>query len=174
MSEFKDICFQSEAEFLAHVIALKCESEDRLQTMADCLFVHNNPHAAEVFQTLAEFIAQTIQQLELNATGMQLPNIPPWEYQWHCSDDPEALCMDQAHYMMSIRQALELALFNEQRSLNFFKKVFDDVDHSGITELARQQIEMEQEFAEFIQQQLALVGDDDFICEDLDPPNMPE
>lgn len=174
MSEFQDIKFESEAEFLAHVIALKNESEDRLQTMADCLSVHNNPHAAEVFQTLAEFLAQTVQQLEANAAGMQLPNIPPWEYLWHCSDDPESLCMDQAHYMMSVKQSLELALFNEQRSLVFFKRVLDDVEHPQIQQLARQQIDLEYEFADFIQQQMALLGEDDYICDDLDPPNMPE
>ena len=153
MNELPKIALSSEAEFLAHVIALKQESEDRLQGMADCLAEHNNPDAAE---------------------GLELPEIPPWEYQWHCSDDPDAICMDQAHYMMNIRQSLELAMFNEQRSMQFFKRVHTEVKHVGVIELAQQFITVEEKFAAIIQQRLLLIEDDDAPCEDLDPPNMPE
>ena len=174
MSDLPKITISSEAEFLAHAIALKVESEERLQGMADCLFEHNNHQAAEVFQTLATLIAQNIQQMESIAADMTLPEIPPWEYQWHCADNPDATCMDQAHYMMSIRQSLELAKFNEQRSEQFFIRVHNESADPGVSKLARQFLMVEEEFTEIIQQRLLVVVDDDEPCEDLDPPNMPE
>ena len=174
MNELPKITISTEAEFFAHVIALKQESEDRLQGMADCLTEHNNPDAAEVFQQLSEYISDNIQQLETMAQGLELPEIAPWEYQWHCSDDPDAICMDQAHYMMSIRQSLELAMINEQRCVQFFQRVHTEVGHPGIMKLALQFITVEEKFAQIIQRRLLLIEDDDEPCEDFDPPNMPE
>jgi|GEM_PF-1044508 len=174
MSDFNEISIHSEAEFLAHVIALKNESEERLQTMADCLYVHNNPKAADVFQELATYIAQTVQQLESQASGLELPNIPPWEYQWHCSNNPDSLCMDHAHYMMSMRQALALALFNEQRSLAFFRRIHDEVEYAPVRALALEQIAVEERFAELVQARMLNLPEDDRLCDDLDPPHMPE
>lgn len=174
MSDLPKITISNEAEFLAHVIALKQESEERLQGMADCLLEHNNLPASDVFQQLAEFITENIEQLESLSDGLDLPEIPPWEYQWHCSDDPDATCMEQAHYMMSIKQSLELAMFNEQRSANFFNRVQNEVTHPGVVKLAQQFISVEEKFAEIIRQKLLIIEDDEEPCVDLDPPNIPE
>lgn len=174
MNDLPPVTISTEVEFLAHVIALKHESEDRLQSMADCLSEHNNPEAAKVFADLAGFVRHNIQHLESEAAGLQLPEIPPWEYLWHCSNDPEAICMDHAHYMMSVRESLQLALFNEQRSVKFLNRVYSDVDHAGVMELALHQIKTEQQFATVIQQRLDSLGENEEFCEDLDPPHMPE
>jgi hypothetical protein len=174
MSDFNDISIHSEADFLAHVIALKHESEERLQTMADCLYVHNNPDAADVFQELATNIATAIEALESRAEGIELPVIAPWEYQWHCSNNPDSQCMDQAHYMMSSRQALQLALFNEQRSLAFFKRIEDSTQHDAVRVLAGEQVAVEQRFAELVISRMNDLPLDDRLCDDLDPPHMPE
>jgi hypothetical protein len=163
-----------EAEFLAHIIALKHESEDRLTTMADCLFAHNNPPAAQVFHELAGLISLVVEQLQTLALDHVLPEIPPWEYQWHCEDDPEALCMEHAHYLMSARQALQLALYNEQRSVEFLQRIEREVSEPAVREMARRQLRVEQEFAEIIRQRLADLPDEDVVCDDLDPPHMPE
>jgi hypothetical protein len=174
MSKDKKIEIETEAEFLANVIALKMEFEERLEGLADCLAIHNNPDASDVFRGLASHVTSNIQKLEAIAANHQLPVIPPWEYQWHCSDDPEALCIDQAHYLMSSRQALELALFNEKRSLEFLTKVVDDVRNDAVKQLAAGMIAIEQEFSESMQQALDDMMDDILPCDDLDPPNMPE
>lgn len=174
MNELPPIKIHSEAEFLAHVIALKHESEERLQNMADCLSEHHNPAAAEVFASLAQLVSQTVHQLEAKAAGLQLPEIPPWEFQWHCTNDPESLCMDHAHYLMSARESLQLALFNEKRSVEFLNRVVNEVDHAGVRQLAQQQAQIEQQFAEMIQQRLENMAEDVERVEDLDPPNMPE
>ena len=174
MSDFKAINISSEAEFLAHMLALKNESEERLQTLADCLYAHNNSRAAEVFQQLANDLAESIRLLEDKAAGIELPNIPPWEYQWHCSNNPEALCMDHAHYLMSMRQALELALFNEQRGLAFLQRIHDEVADESIRALSSDQIDIEQRFAERLREWMLGLPEDEAMCDDLDPPHMPE
>jgi len=161
-------------EFLAHALALKYESEERLEQLAHCLAEHNNQAAADVFQGLIDSIGSVIRELEALAADRYLPQIPPWEYQWHCDDDPEALCIDQAHYLMTARQSLELARFNELRSLQFFQKVKDEVADDQIASLAQRLIEIELAFADDIQQRLESLPQDSPPCEDLDPPNMPE
>ncbi len=173
MNDLLKITISSEAEFLAHVIALKQESEERLQIMADCLSEHNNFDAAEVFQHLAEIIRKNIKQLENKAINVELPEIAPWEYQWHCADDPDSICMDQAHYMMSARESLELALFNEQRSVEFFNRVYAEVNKPEVRNLAEHLIKTEKDYAEVISQRLEEASHDELL-EDLDPPNMPE
>lgn len=170
----KKIEITTEAEFLANVIALKIEFEERLEGLADCLETHNNPVASDVFRTLADRVSENLRKMEVMAAGHELPVIPPWEYQWHCSDDPEALCIDRAHYLMSSKQALELALFNENRSMQFLHKVIEDVDNDAIKQLASLMIAMEKELAESMQHALQNMEEDMHLCEDLDPPNMPE
>lgn len=174
MSEMIKITFSNEAEFLAHAIALKQESEERLEGLADCLEAHNNLLASEVFRTLAERIAENVNQLETQAANHSLPVVEPWAYQWHCADDPESLCIDQAHYLMTGREALELARFNEQRGMQFLERVVDEVDHPGVQQLALQMLSVEQEFAQMISQMLETLAEDSLPCEDFDPPNIPE
>jgi hypothetical protein len=165
---------ETEGEFLAHTIALKLESEERLESLADCLEAHNNPEASKVFRDLADHVSASLKKLEAIAFDYKLPVIPPWEHGWHCATDPEALCIDQAHYLMTGKQALELALFNEQRSLEFLKRVIDQVGNEEVKRLAAGMIKMEQEFTHSIREALDNMGDDVLPCEDLDPPNMPE
>ncbi len=168
------INFTSLEEFLAQALALKYESEERLDQLAQCLAEHNNPAAAEVFESLANAVGTMIQELEALAADKSLPQIPPWEYQWHCDDDPEALCIDHAHYLMTIRQSLELAQFNELRSLQFFQKVEEVVADDQIKQLAQRLIHLETVFAGDIRQRLENLSEDISSCEDFDPPNMPE
>ena len=174
MTEARKTNIGSEAEFLAHLIALKLESEERLLDLSHCLAEHHNPEASKVFADLAGFISRSLEDIEAHAVGHDLPVIPPWEYQWHCADAPESLCIDQAHYMMTGKQSLELALYNEQHSILFLKQVKADTDDPRIEAMAQRFIETEQRFVQIIQQSLDDIEDDIVPHDDLDPPNMPE
>ncbi len=174
MTEQQEIKIQTRAEFLAHVLALKLESEERLQSLADCLSEHNNPVAAGLFQELADVVAQSITQLESMTAGLQLPAIPPWEYQWHCFDHPEVVCMEQAHYMMTGKQSLQLVQFNEHRSVEFLQRVYQEVENVEVKNLAQQLMKSEQEFEQYVLKKIENIEDDGLLRDDLDPPNMPE
>jgi len=174
MNQHYSIYLTSLEEFVAHAIALKDESEERLDHLGHCLAEHNNPEAARVFQQLAEANTQAIQELQSVARNMTLPQIPPWEFQWHCADDPDALCIDEAHYLMSVRQSLKLALFNELRNLQFFEVVHESVEDQAIKDLAQRLIQQEQVVTMDMQQRIDNLPEDEQAIEDLDPPNMPE
>jgi hypothetical protein len=174
MNDKPEISIESEAEFLAHTIALKLESEERLQGLSDTLSEHHNLEAAAIFQSLVGIMQDSIVELEVMAKGLKLPVIAPWDYQWHCSNDPAALCIDQAHYLMNSRQSLELALFNEQRSLDFFQRVYQHVDNPQVKKMAEQLIQAEHQFAANIKRNMASMEEELLAKEDFDPPNVPE
>ncbi len=174
MNSDSPININSIEEFLAHSHSLKCETEDRLQELADCLEEHNNQEVAHIFRELETLAARSVSDIEQLAEGMQLPVIPIWEFQWHCSNSPESACIDNAHYLMNTRQALELAQFNSRRTYRFFMQVIEEVAIDQVKENARQLLTHEELFIARIEQWLDDIGDKDKpMCTDLDPPNTP-
>ena len=175
MSNDKRIDINSIEEFLAHSLALKCETEDRLQELADCLEEHNNLNVAHIFRELQKLAEESISDIERLAAGRELPSIPVWDFQWYCTTSPDRACIDDAHYQMNTRQALELARFNSQRTHRFFMLVMDEVAIDEVQENARQLLTHEEVFITRIEQWLEEIGDEEKpMCTDLDPPNMPE
>lgn len=176
MSRIERIDIANIEEFLAHMLALKCESEDRLQDLAGCLEEHHNLEVAAIFRQLQILAAKDIDEIERLTAGNELPAIPVWEYQWHCVDSPEHACIDNAHYLMNSRQALELARFNSMRTREFLLLVMDSVPVDEVQTVARQLLQREEEtFLKQIEQWLREISEEDAIlCEDLDPPNIPE
>jgi len=175
MSSASPININSIEEFLAHSLALKCETEDRLQDLADCLEEHNNLDVAVIFRELQKLAEDSVSEIEQLAEGLELPSIPIWEFQWYCSNSPESACIDNAHYQMNTRQALELAKFNGKRTHRFFMMVLDQVDIDEIQTSAQQLLGYEENFISRIEQWLQDIGDEDQpMCSDLDPPNTPE
>ncbi|MCW8963105.1 MAG: hypothetical protein OQL16_04850 [Gammaproteobacteria bacterium] len=163
---------QSVEEFIVHAHALKCESEEQLEMCADSLRAHNNPEAATVFRTLSQMIGETIQELEAMAEGRELPQVPPWDFHWQLVDDPQ--CMDEVHYLINERKALELAQLNEQRALKYFQDTAEVVTDQAVKELAQRLHDHEQRFFQYIEQRLQQLEEDVAHHDDLDPPNMPE
>ncbi len=162
-------------EFLAHILALKCETEDRLQELADCLEEHNNCEVAHIFRELQKLAAENIHEIERFAEGMELPSIPIWDFQWYCTNSPESACIDSAHYQMNTREALELARFNSRRTREFLIRAIEEVSITEVQDHARHLYSHEEVFITRIEQWLLDVGDlDTPMCTDLDPPNMPE
>jgi hypothetical protein len=163
---------QSLEEFIVHAHALKCESEEQLEMCADSLRAHNNPDAAAVFHSLSQMVRQIIEEIEAMAAGLELPEIPPWDFHWHMIDDLK--CMDAAHYLISERKALELAQLNEQRAMKYFQDIAEAVSDQAVKEMAQRLYDHEQRFFRYIEQRLQHLQEDNGHHDDLDPPNMPE
>jgi hypothetical protein len=163
---------QSLAEFIVHAHALKCESEEQMEMCAASLRAHNNPEAADAFHLLSQMVGQAIQDIEAMATGLQLPQVAPWDFHWHLIDD--TTCTDEAHYLMNERNVLELAQRNEQRAIKYFQQVVEVATDQTVRELAKRLHDHEQRFSQYIEQRLKqLEGDVDHHA-DLDPANIPE
>ena len=172
----KDILIIKSPEHLfAQVYAMKCESEDRLQDLIDSLNQHNNIAAADIFSRTIELIKLSLANIEQRVQGMQLPQIPPWESQWHCDDQPDLLCIENAHYLMSPLQALDLALFNEQRLQEFFKQQADIGMDEEIRLIANEFLVQEKQLTAQMQSwKKQLENSETEQNEDFDPPNIPE
>ena len=144
---------QSLAEFIVHAHALKCESEEQMEMCAERLRAHNNPGAADIFQSLSQQVA-------------------PWDFHWHLIDD--TTCTDEAHYLMNERNVLELARRNEQRALKYFQKVAEVATDQTVREMAQRLHDHEQHFSRYIEQRLQQLEEDVGHHADLDPANIPE
>lgn len=163
-------------EFLAHALELEEESVDRYETLADSMEVHHNDAVAELFRRQAEFSEQHAGEVRQRTQGIPLPEIPPWDFKWNCPGSPESDCMeDDISYLMTTRQALELALHNETRGRDFYAEVAERSPDPEVRRLATEMAQEEDEHVKLLEQWLAHgQGGADIPQEDLDPPNMPE
>ena len=165
----------SAEHLFAQVYAMKCESEDRLQDLIDSLQQHNNSAAAEIFSRTLELIQGSIKNIEQRTQGMQFPQIPPWEAQWHCEEQADYLCIENAHYLMTSLQALELAILNEKRFQAFFKQQIDIAVNKKIRHMADDFLTQEKQLTKQMHSwKKQLESSSTEYNEDFDPPNIPE
>lgn len=175
MTDLLTQTIDSIAEFLAHALELEVESAERYRELADNMQVHNNLEVAELFRRLARYGDAHAAEVQQRAAAHELPSIPPWDFKWSCPEAPEAPCMEDAHYLMSKCQALELALHNEIRGRDFYAQVAatstDPEVQAAAAEMAAEEdthVVMLREW--FAREACDITG----RPSDLDPPNMPE
>jgi rubrerythrin len=163
-------------EFLAHAIAMEDESAERYEMLADSMEVHNNDEAASMFRKLMHYSEKHAQEVYVLATGMTLPSIAPWDYNWNCPDFPEGGdCSDMVNYLMTARQALDIAMHNEVRGRDFYAWVARESPDAEVRRLAGEMADEEQEHVDMLQAMLERAEySSEPPLEDLDPPNMPE
>lgn len=174
MSE-KTLLIKSPEHLLAQAYAMKCESEDRLQDLVDSLKQHNNMAAADIFSRTIDLIKLSLNEIELRVHEMDLPQIPPWEYQWYCDDQPDSVCIEKAHYLMTPVQALELAIVIENRFQEFFKQQTDNKISEDIRLIAYELAIHEKHLMKQLQSWKEQLDTSEIEqIQDFDPPNIPE
>jgi len=165
----------SVAEFLAHALEMEVESAERYRELADNMEVHNNPQVATLFRRLAVEGDAHVEQVTRRCASIELPNIAPWAFKWTSPDGPESPAMEDLHYLMSRRQALELALHNEVRGLAFYIQVADRSLDAEVRQLAGEMAREEHAHVAMLENLLRREVDNELASPgDLDPPNMPE
>lgn len=175
MTELLTQNIESLAEFLAHALELEVESAERYRELADNMRVHNNLDVSELFSRLAHYGDTHAAEVQARAAGLQLPYISPWDFKWSCPEAPEAPCMEDAHYLMTKCQALELALHNEVRGRDFYAQVAqgssDPQVQSAAAEMAAEEDTHVAMLREWIAREACAAQQ---APADLDPPNTPE
>ncbi len=175
MSKLLSQNIESLAEFLAHALELEVESAERYRELADNMRVHNNPEVSELFRKLAHYGDTHAAEVEQRAAGFELPYISPWDFKWSCPEAPESPCMEDAHYMMTKCQALELALHNEIRGRDFYAQVANGSSDPAVREAAAEMAAEEDTHVNMLREWVAREA---CVTEkrplDLDPPHMPE
>ncbi|MEN8177379.1 MAG: ferritin family protein [Pseudomonadota bacterium] len=174
MSQDKSISFTSEAEFLVNAQALEQELAERYQEMADSMQVHNNLEVAGLFRKLGNYSETHAGELIHSANGLDLPQVPPWEYQWLTLDGPEN-CMQHTNYLMTPSQALQLAMRIERCAYDFYSQTAEETSDSNIRKLAVDMLTSKQKHLEQVSEWLLKASEQQpKTPEDLDPPHMPE
>jgi rubrerythrin len=168
----------SVGEFLAHALELEYESAERYRELAGNMAVHNNPEIAELFEYLSRMSDLHAQEVEERAKGVQLPDIPPWDFKWDAAGSPEANASaqdEELNYLMTPIQAMHLALHNEIRGRDFYARGAAGSPDAEVRQLAAEMVEEENEHAALLEERLAKMDPSRAEpVEDLDPPNMPE
>jgi rubrerythrin len=173
MSDNDSVIIDSVEEFLVHAMELEEASQEHYEELADTMEVHNNLEVAELFRKLANYSRLHAEEVHEKAADMELPQMPPWDFKWKCPSAPEAFCMEDANYLMTTNQALEIALFNEIRGRDFYQEVADNTPTEAVKKLAQEMVEEENWHVEMLREWQAGI-DEQPPQDDLDPPNIPE
>jgi rubrerythrin len=173
MTENDAVIIDTLEEFLVHAMELEEASQEHYEELADSMEVHNNLEVAELFRKLANYSRLHAEEVHKRAIGRVLPEITPWDFKWKCPSAPEAFCMEDADYLMTTSQALEIALFNEIRGRDFYQEVADSTPDDGVRKMALEMVEEENWHVEMLRNWQDGINVQQ-PQEDLDPPNIPE
>lgn len=173
MSEKDIVIIDSVEEFLVHAMELEVASNEHYEELADAMEVHNNLEVAELFRKLANYSRLHAEEVQQKAADKVLPEITPWDFKWKCPSSPESFCMEEASYMMTNVQALEIALFNEIRGRDFYQEVADNTPDQVVKKLAQEMVEEENWHVEMLRVWQSNMQEQT-PQEDFDPPNIPE
>jgi rubrerythrin len=173
MTEKERVIIDSVEEFLVHAMELEEASSEHYEELADAMEVHNNLRVAELFRKLSNYSRLHAEEVHEKAADRVLPKITPWDFKWKCPSSPESFCMEDADYMMTTNQAMEIALFNEIRGRDFYQVVADNTPDEEVKKLALGMVEEENWHVEMLREWQSNM-EEQHPQEDLDPPNIPE
>ena len=161
--------------FYVYSITLEEEAAERHDELADVMEVHNNQSVADTFRQLAHYSRLHAAEIQGLAAKHELPVIAPWDFDWEHPEGPETTAGDSVHYLMSVAQALQIAMNNERRAHDFYQ---DISEHSPVQEIRRTAGEFAAEELEHLNLLQAWIDDlpeaDHEPGDDPDQAHMPE
>lgn len=165
---------RSTDELLAHALAIESGAAQGYADLADQLEVHNNQRVAALFRRMADIEQRHLAQLRALIGERALPHLAPWEYRWSSAEPPEAPDESAVYYLMSEREALELALTHERRAARFYTELAGGARREDVRALARSFQTEEQEHVRLIEQWLQRTDAAAAPEDDPDPPGEAE
>ena len=166
---------RDKADFLANAKLMVQESLERYGQLADSMQLHNNLAVAVRFRELESMEKQQLQWIEEQAAGLTLPEIAPWDFSWHCHDDPNESCLSDIDYLSNSARALSAALYNEHHAEELYRQVAELGSDPEVKVVAKEMAELQLSQIKLLQQCLDGLPKEAYeSIEDLDPPNMPE
>ena len=129
------------AVFLAHSVELESEAHERYLELADAMATHHNTDVAQFFRRMAREAELHLAEVNELAGDLPLPQLKAWDFQWPGSEPPETANYEALHYRMSLREAMNLALANEQAAERYYRQAAraasDARNHRGGQRLCR-------------------------------------
>jgi rubrerythrin len=162
---------QTTDELMSQALAMEREAVARYHELADIMEVHNNNEVAELFRKMAVVEGHHVSQI-LSEMGWAEDMVAAREPGvWVTADGPEAVPLDEMHYLMHPWHALQLALGAEQRAQAFFEAMAEAAPNDAVREAALEMRDEEAEHVALIQQWLDRTPQPDAQwAEDPDPP----
>jgi len=163
----------SVAELLAHALALEIEAVARYAELAGIMTAHNNQEVAALFSRMSEIEKLHVESIDRQITSRNLGQLPMVRYQWISAEGPETTDLADLHYLLRPRQALTLALLNEQRARDYYQGILGTTSDHETRSLAEELAVEEEEHVALLQNWLAKYqpAEADWD-EDNDPPNI--
>ncbi len=160
--------------FLAYSVALEEEAAERHDELADMMDVHHNPEVAATFRKLAHYSRLHAQEIRDHSEGHDLPRIAPWDFGWETMEGPETADVGEVNYLMTTRQALQIAMANEQRAHDFYSDIGGHSPDEAVRALAGEFADEEKEHLELLREWLKKTPPEADPPFDPDPAHMPE
>ncbi|TAJ94028.1 MAG: rubrerythrin [Gammaproteobacteria bacterium] len=159
------------AELLTHALALEIEASERYADLAEQMKSHNNLRIAKLFGKMADIEKLHVDHIRkmIERHGVKLSE--PANYYWTSPEGPETTDPLDLHYLMTPRQALELARHNEARARDYYAHLATDAQDGETRRMAQELAAEEEEHVALIDAWLAKVPETDADWdEDDDPP----
>jgi rubrerythrin len=158
-------------QFMAQALAMERDAVERYTEFADMLETANNPEVATLFRTIAGYEAKHAEQIMAEMGWTQAPPPPDIPFGAPGAESPEAMPLDEVHYLMQPWHALQLALTAEKRAQAFFAVLARMATTDAVRRAAQELQAEEAEHVKLVQQWLEKVPapDHDWAV-DPDPP----
>ena len=135
------------AIFLAHSVELESEARERYEELADAMAQHHNDSVAAFFMRMAREAEHHLAEVADLASGFDLPAIKAWDFAWPEAEPPETASYEAVHYRMSLREAMTLALGNENAAQAYYQQVAASATDSETVRIANRFAEEERNHA---------------------------
>ncbi len=113
-------------DLMRYAYAMEQEAAERYAEFADIMETHNNREVAEMFRKLARIEGRHSEQVLEHMSWTTPPAAPEGGYQWERASGPESGDPEELHYLMQPYHALQIALHNEKRAYEFFRRLSVD------------------------------------------------
>jgi rubrerythrin len=142
-------------DFVAHALAIDREATTRYRQLAERMAAHDCPAVAGLFEGFAASDCERFDELAAATSGRALAKLARLQYRWSDPQSAEATPLDAVHGAISPREALEIALANEERAWRFFEGVAAHPENAGtLRALARRYARAEEDDMEAIERML--------------------
>lgn len=123
--------------FLAHSLELETDAMERYRDLSGILEEHNNGEVAKFFREMERYAALHVDEVKEIAKGVGgIPYVAPWDYVWFTPEPPEVAPMEDAHYLMTPRHVLGMAMECEKRARDYYLQIADETQDEEVKRLA--------------------------------------
>ena len=123
-------------DLLVHALVMELEAMQSYKDLAELMELSGNTEVAKIFAKMSDIEAKHATHIDEQLSGIQLPELTPWDYRWRGLEAPENIDRACLRSLMTPRQALSLALENERRAYEFFDNVVGESSDEQVQELA--------------------------------------